>query len=228
MITNILEYAVFDVYYQLWLAAKQADKNPVDSGRTYTRRDWNPALLEQFDDPNDIPDSITVKEGNSHHMNSDYRFHLGRKDPSLVIPEMTIMWVDEERHEHRETGPAKIVLADVKKWHNNGLLHRRRGDAFICKQASYTWAKHGMFTRNNGPYHISLRGISAKGKNGAVSDWKLDGMVPSWNTDSGRRLSQLQVKEAISQNDLEINYLANDSVFNSDVDEFVFLTEIAE
>lgn len=226
MITNILEYVISDVYYQLWLAA--SIKSGDDKQRKFKREDWNPVLVSQFENPSEVPDIIEVKEGNVHHLNSVGGFHLGRKDPSLYIPEMKISWVDEDGELNRKTGPSKITLTEVKKWHNDGVLHRRRGDAFICKQATFTWSKHGLFCRDNGPYLISIRKPTAHANNGSVFDWKMDGIVPSWSTENGRRLSQMQIKDVVDKNELEINLLANDSVFRDIEEEFIFLTEIAE
>lgn len=224
MITNILEYLVSDVYYQLWMSATMAGGNKT----TFNKEDWHPALVAQFDNPADIPDRIIVKEGNQHHLNGDGNFHLGRNSPSLHIPEMKIFWNDESGDIGRKVGPCKIVLTDVKKWHNDGVLHRRRGDAIICKQATFTWGRHGTFRRDNGPYHIAIRKLSAQATNGSVFDWRMDGIIPTWSTEEGRRLSQIQIKEIASTCEIEINLLANDTVFSSDEDEFIFLTEIAE
>lgn len=225
MTTNILEYIISDVYYQLWMVASSSSGS---QDRAFHKADWHPALVSQFDNPDDVPDMIEVKEGNVHHVNGEGNFHLGRNAPSVYIPEITIVWTNDKDEFDRKVGPSKITLTEVKKWHNNGVLHRRRGDAVICKQASFTWGKKGEFRRNNGPYHVSIRKPAANSNDGFVSDWKMDGIVPSWNTENGRRLSQLQIKEVVAGNDLEINLLANDSVFLDIEEEFIFLTEIAE
>ncbi len=233
MIDNILEYLITDVYYQLWMVAHAA--NPTRN--VFTREDWDENLVAQFPDPSIIPDYIGMEPGGNCHMNEAGRFHLGRNEPSLSFSEMTIAWGKVSSYSEgsrikldidRKVGPAKIVITNLHKWHHDGVLHRRRGDAVIVKNATFTWGRGGKYGRDTGPYHISLKTIRAKAHMGQVSDFRHSNISTSWSTSSGRRLSGLQVKNVIADNNIEVNLLATDSVFEDATDEVIFLTEIAE
>ena len=226
---NILEYVVSDAFLQLWLTAT-ADSE------VRTSDTFHPALVGQFSDPKDIPDCIIVREPEIH-TNSDNEFHYGdSKVPTVSFKEMILIW--GKPHEtsgdgdlydlDRKVGPARVVLTGVKKWHDKGLIHRRRGDAVICKQATFTWAKRGKYVRGDGPYHVSVRDFQAGGNQGAVGNIRLGSLVPSWATVNARKLPQVMVRDVIKKNGLKVNLLAHESVFLDADDELIFLTEIAE
>lgn len=226
MFENVLEYVVSDAYYQLWLTAKS--DNPVRG-----REDFLPELVAQLD-PADVPDFIEVTE-NEYNMNGDHRFHCGSKEPSMKIKQLAIVWGEPlkggsegEYQLNRKDGPARIVLTEIKKWHHNGELHRRRGDAVIVRHATFTWAKDGKYLRADGPYHLSIRGIQAEADKGLVGNFRMAGIVPSWSTLSQRKLSQQVVRDVIQKNKLKVNLLSTSSVFEDPADEMVFLTEIPE
>ncbi len=234
---NILEYIVTDAYLQLWMTAdvsKGTTELPNEAIRT--KEMWLPELVAQFEE-GEVPDCIIVHEP-VFHTNSVGAFHYGdTKEPTVSIKEMIVLWgkpnTDDDRDSDlysldRKSGPARIVLTDVKKWHDNGLIHRRRGDALTCKQSTFTWAKNGNYVRADGPYHISLRGFQARGTKGEVTDIRLGSLVPSWATVNNRKLTQIAVRDVIKKNKLKVNLLAFDSVFLDEGDELIFLTEIAE
>ncbi len=235
MLENILEYIVTDVYVQLWM---YADAPPGELIRY--RHMWREELLAQFDDPNDVPDCIIMKEP-TMHVNGSNEFHYGNnKEPTVSYKEMSIIWGERDAHAkedasaselfrmNRKTGPSLVKLTGVKKWHDHGLIHRRRGDAIICNQATFTWAKNGTYLRADGPYHISLRGYQASGDKGEVDNMRLGSLVPSWATMNNRRLPQITVRDVIQKNGLTVDLLAFGSVFPKPEDELIFLTEIAE
>lgn len=233
MIDNILEYLITDVYYQLWMVAHEADSTRY----VFTREDWDENLVAQFPDPSIIPDYIGMEPGCTHHLNEAGRFHLGRNEASLSFSEMTIAWGKVSKGEgttkirldiDRKDGPAKIIITNLRKWHHDGVLHRKRGDAVIIKNATFTWGRNGRYGRDTGPYHISLKQVRAKSHLGQVSDFRHSNISTSWSTSSGRRLSGLQVKNVIADNNIEVDLLAADSVFEDATDEVIFLTEIAE
>ncbi len=235
---NVLEYIVSDAYLQLWMAAEgRPTEHPLPSPNIRVREQWLPQLVEQFEDQNEVPDCIIVNEP-VIHTNGKGAFHYGdTKEPTVSFTEMIILWgerdLNAERDSdlyklHRANGPARILVGDVKKWHSNGLIHRRRGDALVCKQATFTWAKKGNFIRPDGPYHISLRGFQAHGNMGVIDDIRLGSLVPSWATVNNRKLPQITVRDVIKKNALKVNLLAFESVFLSAEDEVIFLTEIAE
>jgi len=232
MITNILEYLVTDIYYQLWMVAHAADS----SRHEFTREDWDENLLAQFPDVKDIPDYIFVEPGSTHHLNAEGRFHLGRNSASMGFSEMVIAWgkttalksgkiqVDIDR----KVGPARIIITNSRKWHHNGVLHRRRGDSLIVKRATFIWGRHGAYGRDTGPYQVSIKQIRAKAHMGEVTDFRHSNISTSWSTSSGRRLAGFMVQDIIASNDIEVNLLGVDTVFKDATDEVIFLTEIAE
>ncbi len=232
MITNILEYLVTDIYFQLWLIAHMKD----DERFTFTKEDWDDNLITQFPNDTDIPDYISVGPGFLHHLNTEGRFHLGRNAASISISEMTIAWgktytniaKNTKIDISRKVGPAKIIITNMRKWHHDGILHRRRGDSIIIKNATFIWGKMGVYGRDTGPYQISLKQVRAKSHLGDVSDFKHANISTNWSTTSGRRLGSLMIRDIIATNNIEVDLLANDSVFNDATDEVIFLTEIAE
>lgn len=231
MLDNILEYAVSDAFVQLWMTAYK------QNGAMRFKEHWREELVSQFADPNDVPDAIII-EDLVYHTNNTGAFHFGNsKEPTVSFSSMRIIWgeKDEEAGKdtdsfqlNRDVGPARIILSDVKKWHNEGIIHRRRGDAIMCKQATYTWAKGGEYVRSGGPFHLSVRGIQADGDNGTVTNIRLSGLVPTWATVNKRKLGQTQVRNVIRQYKLAVDLLAFDNVFVNVEDEMVFLTEMAE
>lgn len=232
MITNILEYLVTDIYYQLWMVAHAADS----SRDIFTREDWDESLVAQFPNPADIPDYISVEPGSTHHLNNKGRFHLGRNAASMSFSEMVICWGKTSKTRSgktlvdidRKTGPAKIIITNLRKWHHDGVLHRRRGDSLIVKGATYIWGRNGIYGRDTGPYQVSLKQVRAKAHMGDVTDFRHANISTTWSTSSGRRLAGFTVAEIIADNDIEVDLLNADTVFKDATDEVIFLTEIAE
>ena len=231
-VENILELVASDAYLQLWLTARKA------KGKTRTKDQWQPALVKQFDDPKDVPDFIIVTD-ETIHTDSNGRFHFGdSSEPTVSAKSMIIMWGtqkgdsgDEDEIElHREEGPARVELTGLKKWHSEGLIHRRKrdgkSDALVCTQATFTWAKRGLYMRPDGPYHISIRGIQAEGNMGSIKNIRLSTLVPSWATENRRKLNQTEVRDLIKRYNLKVNLLAFGNVFENPEDELIFLTEM--
>lgn len=230
MIENILEYIISDVYVQLWLTATEQKKDQ------RTREHWRPELTEQFSDPKHIPDGILI-EGITAHVDGSGAFHFGdSSEPTLSFKKMVIVWGSETKDNgddevfniDRKNGPARVTLTDVKKWHHQGTLHRRRAHGLLCTQATYTWARGDTYKRAGGPYHISVRGFKANADRGVVSDITLTSIVPSWATENGRRLDQVKARDIIRKNGLKVNLLAFGNTFTEPEDEIIFLTEVAE
>lgn len=232
MITNILEYLVTDIYYQLWMVAHAADS----SRHEFTREDWDENLLAQFPDAKDIPDYIHMEPGSTHHLNSKGRFHLGRNSASMSFSEMVVAWGKTSVSKSgkilididRKVGPARIIITNSRKWHHDGVLHRRRGDSLIVKSATFIWGRNGIYGRDTGPYQVSIKQIRAKAHMGEVTDFRHSNISTSWSTSSGRRLAGFTVQDIIASNDIEVNLLDVDTVFKDATDEVIFLTEIAE
>ncbi len=231
MIENILEYVATDALIQLWMTA-DAPEDEMERIKSQFR----PELIAQFEDENDIPDGIIMREP-IFHTNNAGEFHMGSKEPTVFIKEMTVVWgernepvvEDDDRWSlNRKVGPARLIMTGLQKWHDSGLIHRRRGDAIMCKQITYTWAKDGKFLRATGPYHISIREFTASGNRGTVSNIKLTSLVPSWSTMNSRKLPQGLVRDIIKNHGLKVNLLEFDNVFLSAEDEMIFLTELPD
>lgn len=211
-----------------------------DSDRSgYQKKDWPPELVSGLE-PEEVPDIINIK-GDFRHLNHTGAFHLGRNSPSLGFDEMTISWGQKiyqglplprlmwcVGNLHREAGPAEIILTGVKKWHHNGELHRRRGDAVICKQAKFTWAKDDHARRDNGPYQVILKNVTAKAVNGQIRDIHYLSHSFSWSTHSGQRIPAQTANRIIDRCKLKVDLLSTDSIFINDDDEFIFLTELED
>jgi len=238
MIQNLLTYVFTDIFYQLWMVPAHLHNVGGDMSG-FQKKDWSPELIEGMD-PDEIPDIVTVK-GDFRHLNNKGAFHLGRNSPSLGFDEMAITWGKNIYQGlplsrpmwnvgslHRENGPAEIVLTDVKKWHHDGELHRRRGDAVICKQAKITWAKNDSSTRENGPHQIVLKNISAKATNGQIRDIHYLSHSYAWSTHNQQRIPSQTANKIIEKCKLKVNLLATDSIFTNEEDEFIFLTELGD
>ena len=238
MVQNILTYVFTDIFYQLWMAAAYSKKK--GQSILYTKNHWPTEFVQQLEE-DEIPSLIEVI-GEFHHLNNDGEFHLGRNSPSLGFDEMKIVWGDEVmmavprfdgkmwtvKNVHREVGPAEVILTGVKKWHHNGEPHRKRGDAIICKQARFIWAKNGDHARENGPYEIVLKNVTAKSTNGQVSEVHYLSKSFFWSTHSKTKIPSRTANEIIERCKLKVDFLAVDSIFAGDDDEFIFLSELGD
>lgn len=238
MVQNLLTYIFTDMFYQLWMVPAHLHNVGGDLS-TFQRKDWSSDLIAVVD-PDEIPDIITVK-GDSRHLNNKGAFHLGRNSPSLGFDEMIVAWGDKIYqglplsrpawclgNMHRENGPSEIVLTGVKKWHHDGELHRRRGDAIICKQAKFTWTKNDQAHRENGPHQIVLKNVSAKATNGEIRDIQYLSHSFSWSTHNKQRIPSRVANDIIKKCKLKVDLLATGSIFADDGDEFIFLTELED
>jgi hypothetical protein len=251
MFNTIGEYILTDVFFQLWLvAASNAGKyqnNPqtVVAGSTpqgwcYSRRDWHPALVAQFDDPDDVPSEITVV-GATHHINKKGQFHGGNSSPTVSFDEMKIVWGDLDTRDvnnlskapnrWRKNGPCSINITNVQKWHVDGQLHRRRGDALICSYAEFFWATKSMkgFYREGGPFKVSMGNVTAKADKGVITEAGQSGPVNyTWQTESGRTIGQHKVDSIIAKTNVQVDFRQSDNVFVRPRDEFLFYAELAK
>lgn len=225
MISNILEYALTDAYFLLWLYASKGER----SSGTFTHENWLPALVEQFEDKEAVPSRIRVDNAD-YQMNRAGQFHTGTNKPTVTFDAMHIFWESGPTKDvGRKHGPAKITLNKVRKWHHEGVLHRRRGDALICDGATFSWAEKqpGAFHREGGPYQIALRTITVQANKGKLTEIGFRSISTSWITHGGQIVPESKVRKVLSENNLHVNWLAaTDSVFADAADEFVFWTEL--
>jgi len=250
MFKTIGEYILTDIYFQLWLVAAsnagtyQNNPQTVVAGSTakditFYRKDWHPALVEQFDNPDDVPCEISVGSA-THHINKKGQFHGGNSSPTISFDTMRIAWGDDnfEYLNHtfapnrwRKNGPCLINLTNVKKWHQDGQLHRKRGDALICSHVELFWATKQMkgFYREGGPYKVTLGGMTAKALNGEIIEAGQGGEVTySWQTESGATIGQKIVDTIIAKTGVQMDFRQADNVFMRPRDEFLFYAELAK
>ena len=251
MFNTIGEYILTDVFFQLWLvAASNAgayQNNPqtvvagsTPKGWTYSRKDWHPALVAQFDDPDDVPSEITVV-GATHHINKKGQFHGGNSSPTVSFDEMKIAWGDLDTRDvnnlikapnrWRKNGPCLINIINVQKWHMDGKLHRKRGDALMCSYAEFFWATKQMkgYYREGGPYKVTLAGMTAKAQQGEIIEAGMAGETTHmWQTESGQSIGQATVENIIAKTKVQIDFRQADNIFLRPRDEFLFYAELAK
>lgn len=251
MFTTIGEYILTDVFFQLWLVAASNSGNYQNNpqtavagstarGWTFSRKDWHPALVAQFDDPDDVPSEITVV-GATHHINKRGQFHGGNSSPTISFDEMKIAWGDLDTRDvndlarapnrWRKHGPCLINITNVKKWHDDGRLHRKRGDALICSYAEFFWATKQMkgFYREGGPYKVTMGQITAKAQKGEIIEAGMAGETThSWQTESGITIGQHKVERIIAKTNIQVDFRQADNVFVRPRDEFLFYAELAK
>lgn len=61
------------------------------------------------------------------------------------------LWFNEDKHLHREDGPAVIYKNGYKEWRINGLYHREDGPAVTRYDGAKYWYKNGKCHREDGP-----------------------------------------------------------------------------
>jgi len=244
MFTNILQYITnADDYYRLWMVAQL--QHPDQKMIQYAGH-WMPELVEQFDDKNEIPDSISFREANGHQVDSEMRFHAGNVKPTIDITKGILGWgpsiseypilTDRIRQMNtttsifgmRTVGPCTVTLTGLKMWHHQDTLHRRRGDAVICDMAVFEWntkTTKGSF-RESGPFQVVIKGFRAAINKGEASDASFEFMNVSWGTEDGIRLGETKVNQIIGEYNIKVNYLNTDNVFGDEGEEFIFWDEI--
>ena len=252
MYDTILEYITnADKFYQLWMVADlqnpdgrtavkpdRAKKSKMNSNLVRSREDWQPDLVKMFDDVRCVPGVVRLNFP-EHRLDNQFRFHSGDNKETLAVEVMELFWgVDGSDivethvipHPMRGEGPAKIVFTDLKMWHHQNTLHRRRGDAIICSQVDFEWNSKlntkGAH-RGGGPYKVTIKNFRAQYNMGVLIDANHGQVSVQWGTHNGARLGEGRVAQVISDNNIELDYMrSGDSVFDDAGEEFIFWTEI--
>ena len=243
MYDSILEYIVnADLFYRLWMVGEMQSPTPNQASNarvTQPRIDWNPDVATTLGDVRMIP-GIISNEGNAdHNLDSEFRFHTGNKGPSIHLNKMRFIWgmdyedwTDKESYHaaYRPFGPCMVTLTGLQMWHHQDSIYRRRGDAVICKCATFEWNTkqdtNGAF-RSNGPAKITITNFSASYKMmGKPTDASFEKMSVNWASGSGIRLGESRVLEVIKRNSIGVNYLMADNAFTDPGEEFIFWDEV--
>jgi len=252
MYDTILEYITnADKFYQLWMVAdlqhpdgraavslERQKKSKFSSLLVRAREEWHPGLVEMFDDVRCVPGVVRLSFP-KHRLDSEFRLHSGSNKATLETEVMELYWgvsgtdIVEEHiipYPMRAEGPAKVTLTDLKMWHHQNILHRRRGDAIICSQADFEWNSKpdtkGAY-RGGGPFKVTLKNFRAKYNMGTLVDADFSGLSVQWGTHNGARLGENRVAQIVKENDIGLNYLrADESVFDDSGEEFIFWTEV--
>ena len=250
MYESILEYiATADRFYRLWMVAEMQHPTPQApnfSGPNFAnlsqpRAEWFPQLVEQFEDVRLVPSVIRGSDG-KHNLDSDMRFHTGNKKPTIDCLKLELFWGCEREDVFRKqksgrgsfklpmrvSGPAHISLDGLKMWHHQDTLHRRRGDAIICDQATFSWntKRTTKAFRESGPFQIIIKGFRAAYNMGVSTSASYAHLGVSWGTENGIRLGEEKVQDVINKNGIDINYHVADSAFSDEGEEFIFWDEI--
>ena len=250
MYESILEYIVnADLFYRLWMVAEMQNPTPEfpsmggpnKTNISQPRAEWFPDLVSQFEDVRLVPSVICGSDG-KHNLDSDMRFHTGNKEPTIHAAKLELFWGCEREDVFRQqksgrgsfkipmrvSGPAYISLVGLKMWHHQDTLNRRRGDAIICEQATFSWnTKRTTKTfRESGPFQIIIKGFRAAYNMGVSTSASYAHLGVSWGTETGIRLGEEKVQEVINKNGIDVNYLLTDSAFSDEGEEFIFWDEI--
>jgi len=252
MYDTILEYITnADKFYQLWMVADlqhpdtraavsptRPRKSGMNCALVRAHEEWQPELVKMFDDVQCVPGIVRLYFP-EHQLDNQFRFHSGSNKATLKIEAMELFWgvggtdIVETHvipHPIRKEGPAKITFTDLKMWHHQNTLHRRRGDAIICAQADFEWNTKTDTKgahRGGGPYKVTIKNFRAKYNRGVLVAADHDGISVQWGTHSGLRLGENRVAQVLKENDIGLNYLrTEDSVFDDAGEEFIFWTEI--
>ena len=257
MYDTILEYITnADKFYQLWMVADlqhpegraavsppfrpigDSKRAKMNSSLVRSREEWQPELVKMFDDVRCVPGIVRLNFPD-HQLDNEFRFHSGNNKATLETEVMELYWgvggtdIVETHvipYPMRAEGPAKVTFTDLKMWHHQNTLHRRRGDAIICSQADFEWNSKpdtkGAY-RGGGPYKVTLNNFRAKYNMGTLVDADFSGLRVQWSTHNGARLGEDRVKQIVRDNDIGLSYLrAGDSVFDDSGEEFIFWTEV--
>lgn len=249
MFDTVLQYITnADMYYRLWMVAQMQREQPLRI--MHFEHQWMPQLVEQFDDVSDIPAYIRCDEDAEHRVDTNLRFHTGNTKPTIKVHKMELGWgITEEECSviagrskvdslgastlrplhHRTTGPCKISFNELKFWHHQDTVHRRRGDAIICDMVTFEWNTKkntkGSF-RETGPFQVVIRGFKAAYTMGEVDGASFDTINVSWGNENGIRLGESKIDSIIQKNNIKVNYLMTDSVFKNECSEFIFWDEV--
>lgn len=240
------EYLVnADLFYRLWMVAEmqnpqnQPASTKMNTNMVKAREDWHPELVALFDDVRMVPGVIRVQFP-EHQLNSSYEFHTGSRKPTIHVEEMELFWGVASRdvvnnqvipNPLRTEGPAKVVISDMRMWHFEDQLHRRRGDSVIVNQADFYWNEktnsNGLL-REDGPFQVTIKGFRAQHKMGVCTHAQYDSINVSWATHSKGRIGEDRVAEVLKKNNIKYNYLlAGDTVFMDEGESFIFWDEVA-
>lgn len=252
MYDTILEYLTnADKFYQLWMVAdlqnpdgraavgpERPAKSKMNSNLVRSREDWQPELVKMFDDVRCVPGIVRLNFP-QHQLDNEFRFHSGNGKATLITEAMELFWgvggtdIIETHvipHPMRGEGPAKITFTDLRMWHHQNTLHRRRGDAIVCAQADFEWNTKsntkGAY-RGGGPYKVTVKNFRAQYNMGVLVKADYDQISVQWGTHNGLRLGENRVAQVVDHCDIKLNYLqAGDTVFDDAGEEFIFWTEI--
>lgn len=235
MFNSILEYAVnADDYYRLWMVSEHQTPTPnTEDKRAQPRAQWLPDLVGMFDDVRDVPSRIDVRE-NEHVLDSEFRFHTGNKKPTIAVSKMDLLWGStvaqaNAAKSQRAVGPCIVTFTNLRMWHHQDIIHRRRGDAIICEQVDFFWNTRGQdgLYRANGPYHVCISGFRAAYNMGEPRNASYSSITVDWRTEDGRHLGEQKLQRVIAKNSIELNYHLVESVFVDPGEEFIFWDEVA-
>lgn len=213
MYDNIIDYIISDLYVVLALT------------------DRLKMLNEYQRETHDIPVHVDLGE-HKFTMNREGELDSKRNSPSFVSKRIVMDWgilldtrPDTLAQHHRDTGPAEIILEGVRKWHQNGRLHRVGKPAIQVETARFVWYKNDRAFRDNGPYGITLQNVRIEAQHGLTEGIQVGGMNMDWNLPSGKRVPDSVFKRAIAkaqQEEIEFELTNTGSVFKSDMDQMMF------
>ena len=240
-ITDYILHA--DLYYMLWMVANMTMPESATPGElpkaglrkrtVHCRDEWLPQVVELFPDVRMVPETIQI-DGHSHSVDGQMRFHTGNKNPSVKADRMIIKWGSEDEGYFRSEGPAHIILTNLKMWHHQNVLHRRRGDAVICEHANFSWNTDrqdpNQAYRADGPCMVIMQKFRADMKRGELGGrrWAYDNLDVTWSVASGIRIASPKIAAVVRDNKIKLDYLLTGSVFLDDGEEFVFWDEIGK
>ena len=182
---------------------------------------FNPQMVQAIKDAGmeeDIPDYIRV-DHYQHQVNGHSQYHTGNDKPSLQTVGMQMQWAAPRK------GPSRVQVSRLKKWHHEGVIHRRRANALICKTMRFEWVRDATYYRESGPFMITLKNVQMFFNMGQMTQFTMEKLGYRWAIE-GRELSQQFVEAVINQHGFKLDLLHPVSVFRDDVQEFEFYTEL--
>ena len=184
-----------------------------------------------------FPTSI-YRKGVEYSRNDEGQFHCGSKNPSFRAKTLGFYWGKDIHHvpdgmnrivnDSLKNWPVEIVFNDLRMWHHEDLLNRKRGDALICESIQIRWndSNSGFLGRENGPITVVIGSLTSKAKMGNLRDLDIENFFSTWvKPGSKARIPVYKVEKAIEEQGIEFNPLSLGSCFNDPSDEFCFWSE---